>query len=75
MAILTKYKNKTGKPGKRFVRKHAAGDFYVWCIQDAENKIFDYAQGTCTAEDLPPDVKNECDKRKHGYFYACEWSI
>ena len=32
MAILTKYENKAGKPGKRFVRKHGSLYACEWSI-------------------------------------------
>ena len=71
--ILTQYR-KDGPAKARFVRKAVGQDFYKWCEQSEDDPRFDVAQGTCSAEDLPDDVRKKCDAYD-GAFYACEWSI
>jgi len=72
--IVTKYRI-DGKTYKRFVRRVILIDnLYQWCEQSAEDHRFDIAQGTCRGEDLPPDIKKQCDEYQ-GAFYACEWPL
>lgn len=65
---------KEGKTKARFVKKAIGQNFYKWCEQGLDDPRFDVAQGTCDADDLPPEVKARCDEYK-GSFYACEWPI
>ena len=71
--IRTQYrKPETAKA--RYVRKAIEQDFCKWCEQSAEDSRYDIAQGTCEAEDLPPDIRQKCDEY-NGAFYACEWPL
>ncbi len=72
MTIKVTYKSK-GEPGRRYVKKCIYGT-YRYCIQSAKDKRFDVEQGTCDAEDLPPEILVECENHK-GAFYACEWPL
>lgn len=71
--IRTQYRI-PGTAKARYVRKAIGQDFYEWCEQSAEDLRFDIAQGTCEAEDLPPDIRQKCDEH-NGAFYACEWPL
>ena len=66
--------NFAGPRKGRFLRKSATGDHYEFCEQSAEKPHLDLAQGTCSAEDLPDDVRAKCDAYA-GSFYACEWPL
>ena len=74
--IRTQYR-KPGTAKARYVRKAIGQDFYKWCEQSAEDSRYDIAQGTCDAEDLPPDIRKKCDELegKNAGFYACEWPL
>lgn len=68
-------KEKFRVPGRvkaRYVAKAPIGDHYNWCEQNADRLATDIAQGTCEAEDLPPDIRKYCDENM-SCFYACEW--
>lgn len=70
--IIEMYR-RDGVRGNRYVKRSSLQKgTYSWCIQDALDRRFDVAQGTCTAEDLPDDIRKICDEYQ-GYFYACEW--
>lgn len=43
----------------------------MWCIQ-SNDKRYDIEQGTCDAEDLPEEIRKQCDQYT-GAFYACQW--
>lgn len=61
--------------GLRYVRKHPNSDFYIWATRSAVNVGFDHARGTCEADDLPPHVREACDRTEgmNSVFYASEW--
>lgn len=69
--ITIKYKSETAVEGSRYVGKSSFGG-YRWCVQDANKPQFDASQGTCTAEDLPDDIRKKCDEYD-GVNYACQW--
>jgi hypothetical protein len=71
--IRTQYKV-SGTAKARYVRKVAGRNLYKWCVQSAEDLRFDIAQGTCEAEDLPPEIRQKCNDYR-GRFYACEWPL
>ena len=71
--IITKYRV-AGNIKSRYVRKNHSTGIYEWCEQSADNLRYDIAQGTCEAEDLPEDVKKNCDEYR-GAFYPVEWKV
>lgn len=72
--IRTQYR-KEGRVKARYVKKVLGQEGgYKWCEQSVDNPGYDIAQGTCEAEDLPPEICKKCDEY-NGAFYACEWPI
>lgn len=71
--ILTTYRSK-GAASNRYVKRVHGQDFYRWCEQSAADLRYDVAQGTCTSEDLPDDIRQKCDEYR-GSFYPCVWHL
>ena len=69
--IITHYRS-PGAARARYIRQQ--GDHYRWCEQSAADSRVDVAQGTCDADDLPPDVADQCMEYR-GAFYAAEWPL
>jgi hypothetical protein len=70
-------RDKIRKPGRtlaRLVRKAIGAEHYEWCEQNADDPRYDLAQGICDADDLPANVRLQCDAY-NGPFYACEWPL
>lgn len=64
-----------GSVYKRWVRKAIGQEWYEWCEQSADDLVYDIAQGTCNAEDLPIAIRKKCDEAKPNGFYVCEWPV
>lgn len=73
MTIQTTYRI-PGPIKARYVGKAACGNHYRWCEQSAKNPAYDIAQGTCSADELPTEIRKKCDEY-NGIAYACEWPL
>lgn len=56
----------------RFVRRDAAGPGYSWCVRDNRTG-YDIRQGTCDADDLPPNVRVAADAWAGFVYGFIEW--
>lgn len=56
---------------KRYVRWDAHHG-YVWC-EKPEHSRYDYAQGTCSAEDIAPEIKAAADAQRGRAFSYVDW--
>lgn len=61
------------REGKRYVRAVVKGTEYAWCVQDAKDKRYDVQQGTCSADDLPADVRQAADDRQSYIPSYVDW--
>lgn len=77
MTVITKFRADKPADGKRYVRYDGAGQ-YFWCETGQATRAgwrYDIAQGTCTVEDLPPDVATKAIAA-HGSFPSyVDWPL
>jgi hypothetical protein len=57
---------------KRYVRKDAMGAGYSWCEKQTRSR-YDYAQGVCTADDLPEAIRTQADAQRGQAFGYVDW--
>lgn len=70
--IRTKYRV-PGAVRARYIRKKIGQGWYEWCEQSADDPRYDVAQGTCDAEDVPTEIRQQCDSTPPNGAYACAW--
>jgi hypothetical protein len=76
MTITVRYVGRDYDPSmvrKRYVAKGIGGGPYRWC-EVGDDRRFDIRQGVCDADDLPEDIRQQCDNYT-GALYACEWPL
>lgn len=59
--------------GERMVRKDVLGDGYTWIEQSTTNRIYNVAQGSCSAGDLPEHVRIAADNMRRQLFSYVRW--
>lgn len=74
MAVTVTYRNPEALWGKRYIRLIRRTRTYQWAIQDGRNPRYDAAQGRCSAQDVPADIREVC-AAYDGVLYACEWPM
>lgn len=77
MTIETTYRSDKPADGNRYVRYDGDGE-YVWCetgVKTLHGWRYDIAQGTCSVEDLPPDVAMKAIEANDRWPPYVEWPL
>lgn len=77
MTIETQYRVSKPGDGKRYVR-YAGDGLYIWCETGRETPPgwrFDIAQGSCSVDDLPPDIAAAARARLGYYPSYVDWPL